>query len=84
MRNARTMVSVGLSGVALVASLIASGCETTHYMAPTTPTPKEVTVSYVRGLCNLTEEQRDPTVRQLNEALLPNHAAIFCGRGGDY
>jgi len=37
---------------------------------------------YVRDLCGLPREQRDMRVRALNEALLPNHANISCGRGG--
>jgi hypothetical protein len=43
---------------------------------------KSSTVSYIQGLCALPREQRDPQVRELNEALLPNHATISCGRGG--
>ena len=38
--------------------------------------------TYVRDLCALPREQRDTRVRALNEALLPNHANISCGRGG--
>jgi uncharacterized lipoprotein YbaY len=38
--------------------------------------------TYVRDLCALPREQRDVRVRALNEALLPNHANISCGRGG--
>jgi hypothetical protein len=38
--------------------------------------------SYVRDLCALPREERDTRVRALNEALLPNHANISCGRGG--
>jgi hypothetical protein len=38
--------------------------------------------NYVRDLCALPREQRDMRVRALNEALLPNHANISCGRGG--
>ena len=40
-------------------------------------------VAYIQGLCALPREERDPQVRGLNEALLPNHAYITCGRGGD-
>jgi len=38
--------------------------------------------TFVRDLCTLPREQRDMRVRALNEALLPNHANISCGRGG--
>jgi hypothetical protein len=44
---------------------------------------KQATVSYINGLCKLPKEQRDPLVRELNEELLPNHAAVSCGRGGE-
>ena len=39
-------------------------------------------VAYIQGLCALPREEREPQVRGLNEALLPNHATISCGRGG--
>src|ERR1700722_370234 len=38
--------------------------------------------AYVRDLCALPREERDTRARALNEALLPNHANISCGRGG--
>ena len=38
--------------------------------------------AYVRNLCALPREERDMRARALNEALLPNHANISCGRGG--
>jgi hypothetical protein len=38
--------------------------------------------AYVRDLCTLPREERDMRARALNEALLPNHANISCGRGG--
>jgi hypothetical protein len=44
---------------------------------------KSSTVAYIQGLCSLPREQRDPQVRVLNEALLPNHASISCGRAGE-
>ena len=43
---------------------------------------KTSTVSYIHNLCAQPREQRDLLIRQLNESLLPNHAAISCGRGG--
>lgn len=39
--------------------------------------------SYLRDLCALPREERDRRARALNEALLPNHATISCGRGGN-
>jgi hypothetical protein len=87
MRHAQKMMCVSVSAI-VVSGLIASGCETTYpkNTAPAQTGPKdqrEATVSYIKGLCRLTKEARDPTVRELNEALLPNHAAISCGRGGE-
>jgi len=38
--------------------------------------------AYIRDLCALPREERDMKARSLNEALLPNHANISCGRGG--
>jgi|HubBroStandDraft_5_1064220.scaffolds.fasta_scaffold1358981_1 hypothetical protein len=38
--------------------------------------------AYVRDVCALPREERDTRLRALNEALLPNHANISCGRGG--
>jgi hypothetical protein len=43
---------------------------------------KLATVTYIRQVCELPKEQRDPALRELNESVLPNHAVIYCGRGG--
>jgi hypothetical protein len=43
---------------------------------------KLATVTYIREVCELPKEQRDPVLRALNEFLVPNHAVIYCGRGG--
>jgi len=50
--------------------------------SPATGNLEGSTVAYIQGLCALPREQREPQVRALNEALLPNHANISCGRGG--
>jgi hypothetical protein len=83
---------VGAFGVAIVLTLC--GCTTGRWFEtsprqgntappPSSPTDlKASTVTYVRGLCALPREQRDAQMRELNEALLPNHAAISCGRSG--
>ena len=42
---------------------------------------KQAAVTYINGLCKLPKEQRDALMRELNEALLPNHATISCGPG---
>jgi hypothetical protein len=74
--------------------LTLSGCATGRWFetrpkqgdaasTPSSPTDlKSSTVTYVKGICALPREQRDAQLRELNEALLPNHAAISCGRGG--
>jgi len=40
---------------------------------------KQATITYINGLCKLPKEQHDALMRELNEALLPNHATISCG-----
>ena len=80
-----------LAAAALVVSL--SGCagrwfETHPQRAEADPVPSSSNdfdaqaAAYVRDLCALPREERDMRVRALNEALLPNHANISCGRGG--
>ena len=86
-------VRVGAFGIAIVLALC--GCTTGRWFEtqprqgdtapppPSSPTDlKSSTVTYIRELCALPREQRDAQLRALNEALLPNHAAISCGRGG--
>jgi hypothetical protein len=53
--------------------------------APVASSPNDFNAqaaTYVQDICALPREQRDMRVRALNEALLPNHANISCGRGG--
>jgi hypothetical protein len=87
-------VRVGAFGVAIVLTLC--GCTTGRWFETrpqqqgdtALPPPsssadlKSSTVTYIRELCALPREQRDAQLRALNETLLPNHAAISCGRGG--
>jgi len=93
MTYAHRMVALGVAGV-LAVGVTASGCATpwfgrsqSHADAPDAPTSstdlKLATVSYLNGLCKLPNEQRNPLLRELNESLLPNHAVISCGRGGE-
>lgn len=87
MRRPQIMMTLGLSGI-LATLLSASGCESTHpkrtERAPAAPKDlRQSAVTYIKGLCTLPKEQLDPRVRELNEALLPNHATISCGRGGE-
>ena len=43
---------------------------------------KSTSAAYIRSLCALPREQRQPQVRALNEALLPDNVVISCGRSG--
>ena len=91
-RSALRPVGIFAAATALVMAL--SGCapgrwfESRPQANAATPQSNPVTdfntqaVTYVRNLCALPREQRDMRVRALNEALLPNHANISCGRGG--
>ena len=47
-----------------------------------TADPKAASAAYIRSLCALPREQRQPQVRALNEALLPDNVVISCGRSG--
>jgi hypothetical protein len=88
-------IALVLAGL-VTAGLTASGCATPWFGttgAKKEPAPapgagsasdlKQATINYINGLCLLPKEQRDPTFRELNEALLPNHASISCGRAGE-
>jgi hypothetical protein len=91
----RRSASVRVGAFGVVMTLALCGCSTGRWFetrpqqgnsAPPPPSSatdlKSSTVTYVRELCALPREQRDAQLRELNEALLPNHAAISCGRGG--
>jgi hypothetical protein len=90
----KTIVLV-VTGV-LAIGIAASGCATPWFgnsgatkgaATPATNSPgdaQQMAVSYINGICKLPKEQRDARFRELNEALLPNHAAISCGRGGEF
>ena len=94
MSYSRKKLAVILTGV-LAVGVAASGCATPWFgsrtttkgeSAPAANNPgdlKQAVASYINGVCKLPKEQRDATFRELNEALLPNHAAVSCGRGGD-
>ena len=91
-RSALRPAGIFAAAAALVMAL--SGCESGRWFEGR-PQPHAATLqanaaidfntqaaTYVRDLCSLPREQRDMLVRALNEALLPNHANISCGRGG--
>ena len=95
MSDSHKTIALILAGV-LGVGIAASGCATPWFgnrtttkaeASPQTNRPgdlKQATVSYISGMCKLPKEQRDAAFRELNEALLPNHAAISCGRGGEF
>lgn len=88
------LVSLALAGIVAV-GMTASGCATPWFgnakhaqpqadsNQPANPAadPKQATITYINGLCKLPKEQHDALMRELNEALLPNHATISCGPG---
>jgi hypothetical protein len=43
---------------------------------------KASSAAYIRSLCALPRDQRQPQVRALNEALLPDNVVVSCGRSG--
>jgi hypothetical protein len=85
-------VTAGVTGAVLAAAAALSGCGTGRWFDPIASKPatpvsaagdlKLSTVSYIHQVCNLPKEQREPELRDLNELLLPHHAAIYCGRSG--
>jgi hypothetical protein len=87
-------VAAAAAAVILTVTLGLSGCAAgrwfEHPQAADAAAPpanvagdlKLATVNYVHELCELPKEQRDPALRALNESLVPNHAVIYCGRGG--
>ncbi len=91
MKYAQRLVSLAMAGIVAV-GLTASGCASTPWFESkpkvnTEPQPGEPTdtrstaATYINSLCKMSREQRDTKVRELNEAVLPNHATISCGPG---
>jgi hypothetical protein len=79
--------------VLLAASLTLGGCAVGRWFENDHPNstqssdtssadPKGPSVAYLRSLCRLPREQRQAQVRALNEALLPDHVVVSCGRSG--
>jgi hypothetical protein len=78
-------VTLGLSGCApgrWFEHPQAAAAATTAPPANASGDLKLATATYIHELCELPKEQRDPALRALNESLVPNHAVIYCGRGG--
>lgn len=95
MKHSQRMITLALAGVAAL-GIAASGCATPWFGSKPAKKDsvstaasakaadlKEATITYIKSLCQLPQEQRDSTFRELNEALLPNHASISCGRAGE-
>jgi hypothetical protein len=94
MRYSQRTAALTLAGVVAV-GIAASGCATPWFGTPQPKTKtaaapgspdelKQAAVAYIDQLCKLPKEQRDSMFRELNEALLPNHASVSCGRGGEF
>jgi len=90
MSYAHRLVSLGLAGVVAIGATVA-GCASPWFgnakheraqasqPANTAADLKQATITYITGLCKLPKQQHDDLLRELNEALLPNHATISCG-----
>lgn len=85
----RTVALLALSGI-LATGLLGSGSATPWFGKPaprkevtrpdsSVPDLKKATVTYIAGLCRLPVEQRDSSLHELNEELLPNHVTVGCG-----
>jgi hypothetical protein len=91
MKYAQRLVSLAMAGSVVALGMTTSGCagrwfETrpstntdTQPAAP--PEMRSAAATYISSLCKMPRELRDTKVRELNEAVLPNHATISCGPG---
>ncbi len=98
MKYSFRMIVLSLTGIVAI-GVAASGCATPWFAtsgaekdsARSKDTPPagdsrnlaQATITYLNGLCRLSKEQRDASFRELNEALLPNHATLSCGPGSE-
>jgi hypothetical protein len=91
MKYAQRLVCLGMVGIA-AAGMTVSGCASTAWFENkpkgntetqpgSPPEMRSAAATYINSLCKLPRELRDPKVRELNEAVLPNHATISCGPG---
>lgn len=90
MRYAQRLVSLAMAGIVAV-GMTASGCATPWFETkpkanpetqPSSPPDlRSAAATYINTLCKMSRETRDTKVRELNEAVLPNHATISCGPG---
>ena len=91
MKYAQRLVFLAMAGIVAV-GMTASGCATPWFENkpkdnPNTqpggapPDMRIPAAAYINALCKMSREQRDTKVRELNEAVLPNHATISCGPG---
>jgi hypothetical protein len=90
MKYAQRLSCLAMTGI-VVAAMTASGCSSSRWFEnkpqshidaqPSAPADLKSAATYINGLCKMSREQRDTKVRELNEAVLPNHANISCGPG---
>ncbi len=79
------VVAVGIAASGYATTWFGSSHTRKDAAAPASHPPdlKEAAIAYLNDLCKLPKEERDETFREVNEALLPNHATLSCGAGGD-
>lgn len=90
MKYAHRLVFLAMAGIVAV-GMTAAGCATPWFenkpkgnpdTQPSAPADvRSAAATYLNALCKMSREQRDTKVRELNEALLPNHVTISCGPG---
>jgi len=90
MKYAQRLLSLAVAGI-VAAGMTASGCATPWFEnkpkgnpdppPSAAPDMRTAAATYINTLCKMSREQRDTKVRELNEAVLPNHATISCGPG---
>ena len=90
MKYASRLVCLAMAGIVAV-GMTASGCATAWFetkpkgnadtQPSAAPDTRSAAATYINTLCRMPRDQRDTKVRELNEAVLPNHATISCGPG---
>lgn len=90
MKYAQRLVFLAMAGIVAV-GMTASGCATPWFetkpkgnaepQPSAAPDMRSAAATYINTLCRMPRDQRDTKVRELNEAVLPNHATISCGPG---
>lgn len=79
-----TKFSAVANGIALAAAVLSlSACASLPAPLPMQADgDANLAAQFVHDVCQLPREEREPTLKKLNEDLVPNHAVIYCGRAG--